>query len=400
MKWKFLNVPLGLNDPFSASRKNGVLDAVFGFFGDLLDSGNVAATNESNRWQNLVTNQTNQEINESQLAWAREQYDREKAENRFLVDQAYERSLADRDNERAYNSAKAQAERLRAAGINPALAMSNGLLGHSGGSVSTVNSPGSPPHANQPGAIPMQNGAPAQPYVGFGSGIRDSLRLMYETDMAENDMAVARQRLNNETLKTLSDLKTSEVNNRYTRQLANKLVKDMMFDQESWNDRLDSIRKANSVAENQAELIKQQAMAQEFANQVAPDLNELQKKSLATSIAIGAAQVANIQANTALTEQQKKTEIQRTMQEVITRANLPKTLHNNNVIQVQTYKQIKNQAALLKEQAATERWHTIDAFKGQRDNRNSRSMRDYLDYATDALQYTDLNNARGFFRSR
>ena len=81
------NIPLGAcTAPFGSPKKE-IFNALATMFSSMLNSADVTATNEANTWNNIITNNANKEINESQLAWARENYEKEKAENRFLVDQ-------------------------------------------------------------------------------------------------------------------------------------------------------------------------------------------------------------------------------------------------------------------------------------------------------------------------
>lgn len=184
-----LNLPLGANTaPIGLIRKCDVMDGL-GAVGALIGGAfNLWATDDTN-YTNLVlndrTNRSNEEINRQQLAWAREQYEQEKAENRFLVDQAYERELENREHNEEYNTPAAMMARYRAAGINPYLAMFGSGSSGAAGVRSSVNaSVGSNPHANQPSMIPMQNPAPMQIPQGFGSSLVDAI-----DNMAKNDIA-------------------------------------------------------------------------------------------------------------------------------------------------------------------------------------------------------------------
>ena len=173
---------------------DGAIGGMLGLFGNIIDSGNVSATNEANRWMNIITNQTNERMNEAQLAWAREQYEREQAENRYLMDLQYYRDLENRSHNEEYNSPEAMMERYRQAGLNPYLMMSQGHLGSASGGSSMSGYNASNPHANQPNMIPAQNGTPEQAYTGFGMGIRDSMRTALEfMNNERQDYALAAQ---------------------------------------------------------------------------------------------------------------------------------------------------------------------------------------------------------------
>ena len=142
--------------------------------------GNVASsilTNNTNKKISRETNEQNYKIWQEQLAAQREQYEREKQENRFLVQQQRDWSLADRDFENNYNDPSNVRKRLIDAGINPAFAMSNGqgLFGSSTAETST----GSPPSSSIPVA-PEMRGYTAD-YSGFGRGISDAAALYYQS---------------------------------------------------------------------------------------------------------------------------------------------------------------------------------------------------------------------------
>ena len=160
MKWTLLNVPLGMSDPARskcAGWEEALIGMAAGSFASFLDSQNVENTNAANERIAFRTNEANKEINNQQIAWAREKYEQEKAENRFLVDQAYQRELENR----AYNSPAELKRRYLQAGINPYLAMSGSSGGSASGSIGA--SVGSPPKYDNPSMIPMQIGAPMQP---------------------------------------------------------------------------------------------------------------------------------------------------------------------------------------------------------------------------------------------
>lgn len=122
------------------------------------------STNEANAAIAYETNKANKDINESQLAAARENWAREQAN----FEKQRQWSLEDRAYENEYNSPKKLMERYRQAGLNPYLMM-DGQNGVASASGSTGQAPsfGSPPSP-----IPMQSGAPAvaPDLSGFGMG--------------------------------------------------------------------------------------------------------------------------------------------------------------------------------------------------------------------------------------
>lgn len=155
--------------------------AALGFMGSLLDWQSSSDANAANR---AIANETNQ-YNAS-IARANREYDREVRATDWWhylqTDQeAYRRFLENRE----YESVGAQAERLRAAGINPALAAGVGALGHS--SAGSPPSAGSVPSGHGGETAPFaQTGAPVQPAM-IGSGIRDSVRIALESMAQERE---------------------------------------------------------------------------------------------------------------------------------------------------------------------------------------------------------------------
>lgn len=150
--------------------------------------GSSIATNNANKKISRETNAQNYQIWQEQLAAYREQYEKEKQENRFLVQQQRDWSLADRDFENNYNSPSNVRQRLIQAGINPAFAMANGqgLFG----SATAETSTGSPPTSSIPGA-PEMRGYTAD-YSGFGRGLSDAAALYYQSKQEQRaDYALA-----------------------------------------------------------------------------------------------------------------------------------------------------------------------------------------------------------------
>lgn len=240
-----LNSPLGaVGAPFGIKMKcNPFLGAV-GLIGSVMDWDAQTSANAINRQNAMETNQTNKEINESQLAWARDQYEQEKAENRFLVDQAYQRELENRKHNEEYNTPAAIAARLRDAGINPALAMQGGAGSIGASHYSSINAQvGQNPHANQPNMIPMETGAPAQAYTGLGVGIRDSMRLFLESQQQKDSHAkvvsdIAAQRSDSylKLAKTMSEIKHNNQNDKYISKLIDGIKRDEMFQRDTYED--------------------------------------------------------------------------------------------------------------------------------------------------------------------
>lgn len=135
---------------------------------------------------NNKTNKTNLAINREQLAAQRQQYLDEVAENRFLVNQQRQWSLADRDFENKYNSPAEMRRRYEAAGINPAFAMANGQGAF--GSSTAETSTGTNPTSQVPSAPQMV----APDFSPIGMGVSAALAQYYQAKESERaDYALA-----------------------------------------------------------------------------------------------------------------------------------------------------------------------------------------------------------------
>lgn len=147
----------------------------------------AADANKANRDIAADTNATNMQINREQLAAQRAMYYTQARENRFLVDQAYERELENR----SYNSPQNQKELYLRAGINPLLA---GQFGSVGASHSMQVPTGQVPSTSTPNAIPAQSGEPIRPLdsTGLGMAPEAALNAYFRSQDAERaDYALA-----------------------------------------------------------------------------------------------------------------------------------------------------------------------------------------------------------------
>ena len=174
------DTPLGAQvAPIGSFKNDGDMDVVAlaglgaGILGGIFGMQNTEDTNDTNMRIATKTNQANKEINESQLAWARENYADQKAENRYLTDLAYERQLENRAHTEEYNSPAAIKQRLIDAGFNPGMVMSSLGGSLSSGSLSSVAT-GSAPKGDVPAQIPMQ-AARMEANNAFGLGINQAV---------------------------------------------------------------------------------------------------------------------------------------------------------------------------------------------------------------------------------
>lgn len=195
MKWKNINVPLGVSEtPIGTTRlKSGdaAVGLFGGFMGSVLDYISQHETNTINDTYNRSSLYQNQRQFNDQMAYARASAAADKIENRFLVNQAYERELENRE----YNSPRNEMKRLREAGLNPYLAKyGNGAVGGSGSIGAQVGSPGK---SFMPGNPGVPSNIPNQAFTGFGRGITDALGLVLQNKelaqkerVFEHDVAV------------------------------------------------------------------------------------------------------------------------------------------------------------------------------------------------------------------
>lgn len=265
MRWSLLNTPLGLTD--TSQRKMAGADLAslgFGVIGMALDWDAQTQANAINRQNAMETNQLNREINEQQIAWAKEKYRQEKAENRFLVDQAYRRELENR----AYNSPQAQKLRYLKAGINPYLAMYGGASAGSQPSIgSTV---GSPAKYDNPNMIPMQIGAPAQAYRGFGLGAQHMMDFHLAAERNQADIASLKTRTDLAALETFAKIKNYDWNNKHLNALTNQILQDVRFNQENWSAKSDALDLANQKIRADMDYQKSMTEYQNIVNKYAP----------------------------------------------------------------------------------------------------------------------------------
>lgn len=367
-----LSCPLGCNlQPFGYSKKCDPL----GLFGAFANIFSTSATNSSN-WN----------INTANNRFAEKMYNQQVADNRFDADVAFQRELQKARylrqfdlEDREYNLPKNQVERYKDAGINPFLAMQNQSAGIAQNSVGSGSSApiASPGQTHLPQSIPMD-------FSGIGLGIQKFADYSLASARQAFDMSAERKRIDIEAADTISKIMQRNWQNKKLDAEMNRIWQDFAFQDQTMDDRVEQIQLANQKIRFDGLLAEQQYEAQKFTNSVLPELHELEKKRISAEISVAAAQVAELNARTDLTEQQKKTEVERTKQEALVRLQLPKQLHNENAIRVATYNQIQKQSEKIAQETKTERWRTVDASKTRYKKDTDRSVQDYLEYVTDA----------------
>lgn len=247
--------PIGVNKKSEAVTAMAVAAGVASLLGSLISAGSQESANASNLKGVRETNEANAAINKSQLEFARQQYFLERDENRFLVGQQHQWDLENRD----YNSPQQLVARLRAAGINPALALTGG--GASVGSSQLNSSTGQNAHGNVPNMLSMQ--APHRnpvDYSGLGVSANTMAQLHLSAERNQADITAMKQHTDNETLETLAKIRNYDWNNQYLKAQMNMVLDDIRFNRENWNVRSDALKLANSKIEK--DMMYQQSMTE------------------------------------------------------------------------------------------------------------------------------------------
>ena len=260
-------------------------DAIGGFgsaLASMLDtavsSSDRRAANELNYYATMDTNKTNANINAEQLAWARELYNLEKAENRYLVNQAHN-----------WNSPSGIAASYRAAGLNPAVMMSQGGGGSGGGST------GSPPTGSVPSSIPMQ-AAHFDPVYngGLGLGVQNAINTYMMAIRNETDISAIKQRLDNETAETQAKISSMGLHDSETRELIKDLQQKIQFDRDSYAERMISIELANEKVRKENAKIELDMNLSKALAESTISLNKKQQDSLGAQIKVYLQEIAHL----------------------------------------------------------------------------------------------------------
>ena len=348
------------------------------FIDTAVSSSDRRAANELNYWSTMDTNKTNADINDAQLAAARENWKRE--QQNFELQRKW--ALEDRDYENSYNSPINVRNRLLQAGINPALAMSG-----QGGVVSAPSSSAKPAQApsfgSPPSSIPMQ-AAHFEPTMPNGLGLSDamvrSIELMQQSERNQTDISAIRQRVANETAETKAKIVSMGKKNEETDKIIRKLNQDILFNEDSYEERMRSIKLGNDKLKADQAYTEAQTASIQFANEIAPEVHNWNRQRFAMDLEVASAQVAELMARKDLTDQEKDLVIQKIAEQTVRNSNLPKTLHNDNAIQVATYNQIKKSGLKLEQETRNLEWIEKDLRKGYRQHTGSdRSLEDIIE---------------------
>lgn len=322
------------------------------------------------QYQNLKSqadsNEMNYKIHQEDLEAQRQMWRNSQMENRFLVDQAYERNLP-----------KNVVKNLKEAGINPAFAFNSGAFGSVPAQVGNAPSPSSVP-----------SGAPMQPtrQADLGQGISQAYSNYLLSEKQSADISAEKRRLDMQELDLWSRIDSSKIANDKVKAEIDNIRQDLSFNRNSEADRLESIKLANSKIKADTAYQEELTKSAKIANDFAPELHDLEKQRLQSEIMQGVAAAAQLRAQQHLSEKEADLVCKKISEQVIRNSNLPKTLHNENAIQVATYNHIKSQSRLINQQTESEKWNTIDLMKEGRFKKGSRPLSDYVQYGADALE--------------
>ena len=247
----------------------------------IIDAGSNLISNLFNKSSTNKTNETNMRIAQMNNEWS---------EKMMQKQMDYNTEMWNKQNE--YNDPSKQVERLEAAGINPALALSN---------ISTGSAQG----ASSP-SLPSPSGATMQPtrydFSGIGAAVRSAYELQNQTDLinaqinnlnAQSDVSRARAAADNAW--TYERLKETKVGRMFLEQTFDVRKNQMNADYQN------SLRQGRQMEENIKLSISQGLLAQ---------------KELAIFDAQRAAGIANTIADTMLKCAQRKLTHQQMIHEV------------------------------------------------------------------------------------
>lgn len=219
-----------------------IMGLISGIIGAVAGAASQSEANKTNLQIAKETNYANQMINQANIDAAREMYDRQEAFNREIY-----------EDQKIYNSASAQRDRLEAAGLNPYVMMS-------GGSAGTASSTTAPSYS-QPSQIPMQ-AAKVSPVLSaadvsnIGSMIDQSRLIDAQIDKTKAEANLQWQDANyRDTMLQLNAAKIiselSNIDSRTKSQVLDNFVKQSTADytiQSAKNDADYSFNRARSMA--------------------------------------------------------------------------------------------------------------------------------------------------------
>lgn len=198
----------------------------------------------------ILNNKAQESANRTNLQIA--QMNNEWSERMMEKQHLYDVELWNKNNE--YNDPSKQVERLKNAGINPALALGNISTGQASGG----NSVG----------LPSPSSAQVQPlrYDGFAQAINNTIQMFMALSRNNAEIGAIDKRLDNETALARARIAEmyEETRSKKFRNELNDITRDLQI-QNQQEDFLRKIQERTNMEEQQ-KLIKQQVIAQELIN--------------------------------------------------------------------------------------------------------------------------------------
>lgn len=272
------------SSPFAPCKCNAdvgaILQGVGGIVGGLSNYWSNYETNVTNKNLARETNKQNYRIWQEQLEAQRQQYLAEKMENRFLVNQAYERNLP-----------KNVVKNMKEAGINPALAFESNAFQNN--AVVGQNPSSSVPAA--PSMVAPQMVAPD--LSAFGQGISNAANYFLAAQKQEADISYLTLKGQNETAETIAKIRNMDKNSRYLNQLADNLEQEFKFNQDTWKQRSFNLEAQGNLMVSQQNLNNaskvvqdEVAHSQKLENAFKECTNPLRAQQMLADLALTAAQ--------------------------------------------------------------------------------------------------------------
>lgn len=275
MKEYVFSKPLGVvSAPFGSYKKNDAILAAGLIAGgaSLLGSAVSSYYNLKNQ---ADTNAANQSINREQMANQRYLYDQQRADERFLVNQAYERN-------RPIN----QVKELREAGINPAFAMDSGSFGIQSAQTGTAPSPPS-------SSAPIPNQAARMDDLGLGISnagqlISNSIIQQKEQNRADealqSDKTYRGVQARTEFLNALTKAKEAGVSEKYINKQIEEMDRRYQFDKSKEEKEAAARDRSLDLDERRVEIQAYEAETSRMAAKAGIALNAAQISKVAQDI--------------------------------------------------------------------------------------------------------------------
>lgn len=295
MNWKILN-----NSPFADSRKCSVAGAAITAGASLVGSGISAASVSGHSHQNRVLarwqTEKQYQLAQEQMAAQKEMYHHSVEEQRYIDERNRQWQLADIESERAYNDPKAVAARLKAAGINPALAMQGGagsMLAGSGYNSPSMPSPSSAPTGSVSASATPVMPPETRPYD-LGAGVSQAVQDFMSMIGLESDVQRKNVQNANETAQTEANINKLQKDGELSEVSAEKLKNDLYEARETFRIRSQGLQINNDMATAEVAYKKAQTEFVDFQKRFTESnikLNNAQRERISRLLPFEASQM-------------------------------------------------------------------------------------------------------------